>query len=209
MENQSMKTAIAKQREAWLNRATVILRKKWAKLDVAVPADVQLSCGFPGGGSPRRRIGECWPRSRSAHKVNQIFVSPVLGDAMTALDVLGHELLHAVDDCASMHGHVFSKNSRRVGYSGGKRSAAESPSTLKLLASINKRLGAYPHGAVVLTTKKTKASNGLHKYECPAHGDVLYSTAKQAEDRGAPTCRECGKAMTLHDRTKKKVITTV
>lgn len=200
---------LAQQREVWLNRATALFTSHWATLGVKVPADVQLSCGFPGGGSIRRRIGECWPRSRSAIKVNQVFVSPVLAEPLVALDVLGHELLHAADDCLSMHGRVFTRNSAMVGYSGGKHSAAVSVTALALKDSMLKRLGAYPHGQVLLNVKKAKTSDGLHKFTCEEHGDTLYSTAKMVDEHGVPKCRKCGEDMLLHDRAKKKVITTV
>lgn len=200
---------VAKQREAWLNRAATIMRKAWVKRGVEVPVDVQLSCGFPGGGSPRRRIGECWPRSRSERKVNQVFVSPILGNPVEALDVLGHELLHSVDDCKSKHGYAFSKSSRLVGYSGGKQSGVESVDARKLVARIIKKLGAYPHGAVILAPKKQKASNGLHKYECPDDGDVLYTTEKKVDEFDVPCCRACGEPMQASARKPKKIVTTI
>jgi hypothetical protein len=203
------KTNINKQREDWLNRATALFTKHWATMAVVVPADVQLSCGFPGGGSVYRRIGECWPRARSEKKVNQIFISPVIAQPTRALDILGHELLHAVDDCASGHGQVFTKNSGRVGYSGGKHSTAETPQAKAHLVLMAKLLGKYPHGAVVLKQKKAKESSGLHKFECEEHGDVIYSTAKKVDEFGAPRCRECNAEMTPAERKEKKVITTI
>lgn len=202
-----MKANTKKQREAWLVRAVNIFRREWAKLDVAIPADVQVTCGFPGGGSPNKRIGECWPRARSRSGVNEMMINPVLQDTLTVLDVLGHECLHAVDDCASKHGRVFTKNSAKVGYSGGKHSAAVSVPAKALLAKIAKQLKPYPHGAVILVRKENKSNSGLHKFACCT--DVLYSTAKMVEQHGCPTCRECGEEMQLFDRTKKPVIETI
>lgn len=67
-----------KAREEWLSHAAHALREGFVTHGgVAVPADVKVSCGFPGGGSATRRIGECWPRSRSAAKLNEVFISPV------------------------------------------------------------------------------------------------------------------------------------
>lgn len=201
-----MKKNQQQQREEWLNRATNLFRIHWATLGVKVPKDVQLSCGFPGGGSIRRRIGECWPRVRSAKKVNQVFISPVIDAPLAALDILGHELLHAVDDCASGHGQVFTKLSGRVGYSGGKHSKAETPAAVAHLKLMSKSLGRYPHGAVTLSAKKAKSNTGLHKFTCEEHGDTLYSTEKMVATHGVPKCRECGEDMVAHDRTKQVVI---
>jgi len=203
------KTSLAAQREAWLTKATKMIATKWAKLGVTVPADVALSCGFPGGGSVFRRIGECWPRGRSGKGVNQIFISPVLEATKMVLDVLGHELLHAADDCKSGHGAGFTKLSVMVGYSGGKHSAATSVAAKEFIALMSVRLGAYPHGAVKLVKKEKKSSNGLHKFFCEEHGDVLYSTSKMVDVHGVPKCRECGEEMALHDRTDKKEVKTI
>ena len=196
-----------KLREDWLQRATTMIVAKWQGT-VTVPADVQVSCGFPGGGSPRRRIGECWPRSRSERKVNQIFISPLLGDPLVALDVLGHELLHAADDCKSGHGRDFTRNSKKVGYTGGKHSEA-TPATKEWLDSIIAEIGPYPHGAVKLSAKKSKTSAGLHKYLCTTCDDVLYTTEKNVTIFGAPCCRECRELMQPASRQVKKVVTTV
>ena len=146
------------QREAWLVKATLKITKKWAKLGVVVPADVQLWCGFPGGGSAHLRIGACWPRSRSAKGVNQVFINPTVSDPMLALDVLGHELLHAADDCKSGHGKVFSRLSVLVGYCGGKASRAETKAAKAFIARLVKALGPYPDGTAFLPPKVTKVT---------------------------------------------------
>lgn len=203
----TLNAGVRNQREAWLVKATRRIIQRWAKLGVTVPTDVQLSCGFPGGGSARRRIGECWPRSRSAKNINQVFVSPLLDEPMKALDVLGHELLHAADNCESGHGGNFGRLSAMVGYSGGKNSAAVSQDALRFLARLIKSLGPYPHGALVLAPKKQKANAGLHKFACCE--DVLYSTEANVEKHGAPHCRMCGEEMTPAKRRRKKVITTI
>jgi len=196
-------------REQWLTQATIIIRTAWAKLGVDVPADVKMACGFPGGGSPRRRIGECWPRARSAAGVNEVMISPVLDQPLVVLDVLGHELLHAVDDCKSGHGAAFTKASKVVGYTGGKHSKVERADAHALMAAILAKLGAYPHGKVALVAKKRNASHGLHKLECGC-GNVSYMTAKKIEEHGWPTCGSCEQEMMLQsEREKKKVVETI
>jgi len=199
---------IAKLRERYLQRATSKFRAAWAKRGITVPADVQVTCGFPGGGSPTKRIGECWPRSRSASKVNEVMINPTVDVTGMALDILGHELLHAVDDCQSKHGTAFSRNSRMVGYSGGKHSTSETPEAKKLIAKIAKSLGEYPHGAVKLVKKEKKESSGLHGCECGC-GNKVFATAKKLEDFGFPACGACGEQMLPVDRNDKKVVVTV
>jgi hypothetical protein len=196
-------------REQWLTQATNMIRSSWEPLGVAVPMDVKLTCGFPGGGSPQRRIGECWPRSRSGANVNEVMISPVLADSMIVLDVLGHELIHAADNCASGHGAAFTKASKTVGYSGGKHSKIDSMRGLELVQAIVARLGAYPHAKVELTAKKRNASHGLHKLECGC-GNVSYMTAKKVEDFGFPVCGACSEFMVIaSERDTKKVVETI
>jgi len=201
--------ALVMHRELWLIKATNILRTRWASMGVTVPDDVKVTCGFPGGGSPRRRIGECWPRGRSAANVNEVMISPVLDRPLDVLDVLGHELLHAADDCKSGHGAAFTANSKRVGYSGGKHSKIVTPEAVALVQVMLEKLGAYPHAKVELTAKKRNASHGLHKLECGC-GNCSYMTAKKIEEFGFPVCGACEEPMVLNsERTKKKVITTI
>lgn len=195
-------------REDWLQRAIKEIAKRWATMGVKVPADVAVSCGWPGGGSARKRIGECWSRAASEQKVNQVFISPLLGDPIKALDVLGHELIHAADDCESGHGHEFTRLSKLVGYTGGKHSCA-TPGEVAWLKELSKRLGTYPHKAVKLKEKKQRPNAGLQKYSCTldGHEDVLYTTASTADENGPPRCRICEEEMKPHKREKKKLIT--
>jgi hypothetical protein len=196
-------------RELWLTKATKLLRFQWSRFGIAVPVDVKVTCGFPGGGSPRRRIGECWPRARSGAKVNEVMISPVLEAPLDVIDVLGHELLHAVDDCASGHGPAFTKNSKTVGYSGGKHSKITTPEALALAQVVLEKIGVYPHAKVQLTAKKAKDSTGLHKLECGC-GNVAYMTSKKIADFGFPVCGDCeGEMQLLSEREKKKVVTTI
>ena len=95
-----------------------------------------------------------------------------------------------------------------MGYTGGKASHATGPA-LTFLAKVAKALGPYPHGELVLVQKKQPTSNGLHKFYCEEHGDVLYSTSKMVGEFGVPVCRECGEEMTPHERGKKKEVKTI
>jgi hypothetical protein len=197
-------------RERWLQRAISRYIRQWAKLGVAIPQDVQVTCGFPGGGSPHKRIGECWPRSRSVKGVNEIFISPILEDTALVLNVLGHELVHAVDNCQHKHGPVFSRLCAKVGYSGGKNAQCEAKSALEFQSAVAKSLGDYPHSSVILVKKEQKENTGLHKFACNNGGeDVIYSTAKKVEQFGAPKCRCCDIEMVPFERGTKTVVQTI
>lgn len=178
-------------REEWLNAALAALRP-WFKdrAGVEIPSDARVSVGFPGGGSARKRIGECWARKVSKDGVNEIFISPVLQDPVRMLDVLAHEAVHAVDDCVSGHKGEFKRIAKDVGLT-GKMTATVAGADLK--AELDRIIAALPpltHGALDLSTRK-KQPTRLVKLECDGCGMILRTTAKWIEQTGLPTCA-CG-----------------
>lgn len=178
-------------REEWLNAALTALRP-WFKdrADATIPTDTRVSVGFPGGGSARKRIGECWARKVSKDGVNEIFISPVLQDPVRMLDVLVHEIVHAVDDCVSGHKGEFKRIAKDVGLE-GKMTATHAGEELKQeLARIIQTLPALTHGALDLSTRK-KQPTRLVKLECDCCGMLLRTTAKWIEQTGLPACA-CG-----------------
>lgn len=178
-------------REEWLNAALTALRPLFrTKAGVEIPTDARVSVGFPGGGSARKRIGECWPRARSKDKVNEIFISPVLSDPMRMLDVLAHEAIHAVDDCASGHKKAFKSVAVAIGLE-GKMTATKAGEALKAeLQAIIDALPPLTHGALDLTGRKKQPTRML-KLECEACGMIIRTTSKWIEQTGNPTCA-CG-----------------
>ena len=95
-----------KNREAWLIEAAEAMTPWFAEIGHEVPP-LRVSVGWPGGRAKKTvTVGQCWPTTSTADNVAQIFMSPVRGEEST-VDVLGtllHEMIHAVDDCASLLG---------------------------------------------------------------------------------------------------------
>ena len=178
-------------REQWLNLALDQLRPLFAnKAGATIPQDARVSVGFPGGGSARKRVGECWPRIRSRDKVNEIFISPVVSEPIKMLDILAHEAVHAVDDCASGHGKAFKSVAKAIGLT-GKMTATVAGEELK--AELEAILAALPpltHGALDLSGRK-KQPTRLLKLECDSCGMIVRTTAKWVEQTGCPACA-CG-----------------
>ena len=178
-------------REEWLNAFLNELRP-WFKdrAEVEIPTDARVSVGFPGGGSARKRIGECWARKVSKDGVNEIFISPVLQDPARMGDVLVHEAVHAVDDCVSGHKGEFKRIAKDVGLE-GKMTATRAGAELK--AELDRIIALLPpltHGALDLSTRK-KQPTRLVKLECDCCGMILRTTAKWIEQTGTPNCA-CG-----------------
>lgn len=182
-------------REEWLVAATLRLAEIFAEVEETLPP-VRLSVGWPGGrGRKNHVIGQCWNSAASTDGVAQLFISPVLDDASRILDVLAHELIHAIDDCKSGHAGRFAKIAKGIGLE-GKMTATVAGEALKArLDVIAEELGAYPHAAMRVGADGAdgpkKQSTRMIKVECPECGYVARTTRKWLEDVGAPYCA-CG-----------------
>lgn len=179
-------------REQWLNLALDATRTLFAEKGVTVPTDARVSVGFPGGGSARKRIGECWTRKMSSKGINEIFISPVLKDQFAMLEVLVHEAIHAADDCASGHKKFFRATAKAVGLE-GKMTSTHAGAELRewILATIA-ALPALDHGSLDLG-KRVKQKTLMRKVECPDCGYIVRTTDKWLM-LGLPTCC-CGGEM--------------
>ena len=182
-----------KTREEWLN---TMLHKHIAPLlarhGATVPKDCKVSVGFPGGGSARKRIGECWPRSRSSLKVNEIFLNPAVKDVSKLVDVLIHEAIHAADDCASGHKGFFFKTAKSVGLEGKMTATVAGPVLREWITSKIEDMPKFDYGSLDLSNRK-KQTTRMVKVECMDCGYTLRTTQKWI-DVGLPTCC-CGGEM--------------
>lgn len=174
-------------REAWLQRgATVIASRIFAAAGIEVPV-VKTSCSWPGGGSARKRIGECWARRMSEAGVNEIFISPVIADPVQALDILTHELVHASDDCASGHGGEFVRRARKVGLEGKPTATVAGAALRAKLVEIADALGPYPHATLNLSGRK-KQTTRMIKVECGDCDGVFRTTQKWLDEATHGLC---------------------
>ena len=161
-----MKLNTSVTREAWLRAAVETIRA--ALPAVTIPA-VQVSCSWPGGGSPAKRIGECWPTQASKADVNEIFISPRIEDARKVLQVLAHELAHAVDNCVHGHKAGFTAIGRLMGLEGKPTNMLPTEAWADArVAEVVAVCGAFPHrtldkaqsGVKKQTTRQLKAECG-------------------------------------------------
>lgn len=172
-------------REAWLLAAVEGLRDLFKQHGAEIP-EVRVSVGFPGGRSPRKAIGQYWPPQACEDAVPQVFVSPVLNEPLRALDVLVHELVHAVHPEAG-HKGAFAKLAKAVGLTGKMTATVAGPELTTRLNALSSELGAYPHAAINLQDRK-KQGTRLNKAECSACGYTCRVTKKWVEALGAPLC---------------------
>lgn len=180
-------------REEWLEAAIEQLRPLFADAGAEIPR-VRVSVGWPGGrGNKNAVIGQYWAPSASADSVAQIFISPVLDDSLRVLDVLAHELVHAVD--RNEHGHrgPFATLAKAVGLTGKMTATVASEELVVKLEGIVSEIGVYPHAALRDASQKAegpkKQGTRMLKAEC-AHGSgyKVRLTRQWLEEYGAPLC---------------------
>lgn len=171
-------------REEWLRAAIEKLRPAFTEAGLELPERVRVSIGFPGGGSRRTRIGECWPEGAVSDGVATVFVSPILDDRSKMLGVLIHELIHA----SGIHNHYrnFAKYGERLGLTPPWTATGESDELKERLHALAFELGPIDHGAIE-PRKRAKQTTRMVKLECPWDGYLVRTTQKWIEV-GYPSC---------------------
>lgn len=133
-----------KTREDWLTDAVAALAVLYEEVDYTLPP-VRVSVGWPGGGSMSMVIGQCWAKRAASDDVAQVFISPILDYSVRVLDVLAHELIHAIDENESGHQGRFVKIARAIGLDGPPTATTAGPALSYRLGQIAAKLGPYPH----------------------------------------------------------------
>ncbi len=187
-----------KTREAWLGAAVQELRPTFVEIAAPYPKSIHVSVGWPstrGLSMRRRRVGECWRGTLSADGTPHIFLSPLVAGADEVLAVLVHELIHAALPDAGHRG-PFSRAAKALGLEGKPTSTVAGKDLKRDLATLAKRLGAWPHPelSTVLADRK-KQTTRLLKAACPDCDYTIRLTAKWVEV-GMPTC-PCGEEFEL------------
>jgi len=156
-------------REEWLVAAVGHLQSQvFGKVGLTIPTDVKVSCSFPSRGGlakSKRTIGQCWARAASDANVNEVFISPTLDDSVLVLDVLTHELIHAIDDVEHGHGKAFRDMALAVGLTGKMTSTVAGEELTEKLKAIHAELGDFPHSKIDATQRK-KQTTRMVKVEC-------------------------------------------
>jgi hypothetical protein len=193
-------------REAWLQAATTELAPLFALAGYTLPP-VHVSVGWPSKGGTsmgkRRAVGQCWDGCQSADGVPHVFISPTLGSDRV-LDVLVHELCHAIVGSECGHKGAFVDCAKAVGLT-GKMTATEAGAELALrLHELSGRLGEYPHALVTLTEKQRKPqATRMLKVWCAAD-DYVVRASKTTLAKGVPECPVCRTTMVEAGATKEE-----
>jgi hypothetical protein len=181
-------------REEYLVLAMGKLAPLFERVGAPLPADIRVSVGFPSSAARARRnpaIGECWSPEKSAAKCHEIFISPVLGEASKALEVLVHELTHAAVGTKDGHRGRFPKVAKKLGLLPPMTATTAGPELKARLNALISDIGPYPHAALDASKPERKPqATRLLKVVCPECGAVDRTTATRIS-RGLPWC-DCG-----------------
>jgi hypothetical protein len=180
----SKSTASENTREAWLLNAVEKLKPLFKMQGYDVP-QVQVSCGFTSSGK-NRHAGECWSTTATKAVINEIYISPKYEDAVEVMDILVHELVHAVDNCEHKHGAEFKKIALAVGLEGKMRSASAGVKLKNELVEIAKSLNPYPHVKLNIPTI-IRIYKPRPKARCSECGYEI-GIFKKWQHLGAPIC---------------------
>jgi len=183
-------------RETWLNKATDIMREGLFKRShLEVPKDVKISCGFaPSGnrGNKYKTLGVCHNRQSSKANVNEIFISPVTSDSMRVLDILAHELIHAIDDCKNGHRKPFRDMAIAIGLEGQMRTTVAGEKLKVELNKIIDEIGEYPHDTVSISSTVKKQSTRMLKVSCSSCEFSYRTSKKNIQMMTNLICNSCG-----------------
>ena len=142
-------------RQAWLMRAIDILRNDFAQIGETIPKEINVMTTWPNEEVPeitngRITIGRFTADWESpGHYVNlRIYIDPKIDKGLRALDVLVHELVHAVVCAPSGHGDQFQRVANAIGLDDSGPTAFAEEALLERLREIKEILGMYPEEAV-------------------------------------------------------------
>jgi len=190
-------------REDWLLRAVEELRKLFDEVDLKLPDEVKVSCGFPSTRGLNGRLGESWAASASKDGLHQVFVTPLLYDSVKVLEVLTHELVHCSLPEDTKHGKAFKAAMTKVGLEGPAKATYASPGLLIRLEDIAEELGAYPNAGIDPKDKeRKKQTTRMLKLICGSNTehkqDIILRGTKKALEFGSPICA-CGKEFKIEE----------
>ena len=194
-------------RETYLNlvikKAQLIFAKNHYDLH-SLSKNIMVACGYP----PNTRIGAKFdtlgvhinPKASSIAK-HEIFINPIVDDTYQAIDILLHELVHAIQTDlfpkSKAHGKEFRAICKKIGMDGSKKyaQACAGIELSKLIKEWIKEIGKYPHGSINLKADRKKQSTRMIKLECSCCGFIARCSNGAINNCGLPF--HCGVEMDI------------
>ena len=200
-------------REQYLNKAKDLIMPIFESKGFSIPKEfdkIVLSVGFPKGS--RKAIGQHWMNYDNDGQFidHQIFINPVIDDSIKAIDILIHELCHAIQTAnkpdAKAHGSEFIELAKAIGLERGtiikkgkevkSYTATHANHSLKgqIKSWVQNELGEYPHEQLH-ERSIPKQGTRLLKAFCPqgdgGKGEYKVRITNGVADMGLPICPCC------------------
>lgn len=178
-------------REHWLERMGAELVERIEDTAKAKMPKFRISCGWPsrGGLSLKKPvIGQCWPGMVSKDGTHELFIAPTISDDTTVAGVVAHEMVHAIVGTKVGHRGPFVRVVYGIGLTGKPTATIPGEEFKEYVDPIIKKIGPYPHTAMVPSGKYKAQSTRLIKASCSDCGYVVRVTRKWVDSVGAPIC---------------------
>lgn len=181
-------------REEWLTEAIRLLETDLFGLKglvgkevLKMPAKWQVTCGWCKG-MTAKGIGMCVDPVCSKDGTTHIFVVPTQEDQMSIMGTLTHEMVHAIVGIKESHKGRFVEVSRLLGLVGKPTMCTVGPDTpaWTVCADIIRRLGPYPHAAMVPRAKPSKPSPWVRWRSKTMPKFTVLANTKQVAKYGMP-----------------------
>jgi len=191
-------------RETWLTFGVEKLTEQvFEPVGLKVPK-VNVSVSLMSGGlrgstrakSGKMALGENYSRCISKGGVNEIFLNPLYfcrENSTRVLDVLAHEMIHAIDDNKHGHGKEFREMALAIGLTGKMTATVASDELNEKLEAIIKEIGCeFPHDRMVFDDAKKQTTRNV-KVSCDSCEFSFRTSRKNIElmNEDAP-CPCCG-----------------
>ena len=195
MQNLIMNKLFNGTREEYLQKAKDELNNRVFKQAGYEIPELKISCSWALGTADKNKktLGQCVPRSWSKANINEIMIMPTVDDSEKVIDILAHELVHAVDDNKSGHGAGFRKICLAVGLNGSSqmRYACAGDELKQTITEIVKDIGLYPHSELQIHKRKRQSTRML-KVSCTECNFSYRTSRKNIAMMANTICNGCG-----------------
>lgn len=201
---------ITLDREGWLRQAAAEFRAWIHQVSGVEVPDFRVSMGHGLVHYEKRVRAVTWKRECDGEGLNQVFISPQIGDTAEVLGVLLHEMLHVTldkmdDPTWNHHGGQFAEFAIRLGMCAPYTTANPDVPTTARFMVIAAELGPFPHAALTVpvrvpvepsgqpvkrvrvTSAGDPQRNRWISFTCPLHEAPVRMSRTKA-NLGAPFC---------------------
>ena len=186
-----MNTIIA-TREEWLNQAKdgmiETLFKQAGVEDTAQETKIRVTCAPTSYRANSKILGWCFSDKNSGDGHHELIISSKIDDGSRAMDVLAHEITHAVVGLEAGHGPKFRSLAIKIGLEGKMTATVASEEFKKVASKIMEKIGDYPHAE--FNIGKKKQTTRMIKTECQDCGAIARLSRSTIENMNDVRCMD-------------------